>query len=170
MFLRIFEPRYVRMVKEACASDQGFGICMLNAQGDKEQNQHIFPLGTFVKVTDFDLLEDGLLGITVKGQRCFEIRSIHTESDGLRVGQCTWLDNWFGSEMNGYSALSERLEEVFGKYEEINHMHPNPDFANPAWVVYRWLELLPIDAEQKQSLLQSKDCYEALGQVSRILD
>ena len=38
MALRIFEPRYVRMVKQACAANSGFVMCMLNASGDKETN------------------------------------------------------------------------------------------------------------------------------------
>ena len=59
MSLKIFEPRYVRLVKEACAADTGFGICMLNAQGNRDRNEHIYPVGTFVKVVDFNLLEGG---------------------------------------------------------------------------------------------------------------
>ena len=93
MALRIFEPRYVRMVKEACANQAGFGICMFNVKGDKERNQHIFPVGTYAEVIDFDLLDDGLLGITVEGKSCFQIEQIHTQDDALRVGQCSWISS-----------------------------------------------------------------------------
>ena len=41
MSLRIFEPRYTRMIKQACASDSGFGICMLNSKGDKDKNEKV---------------------------------------------------------------------------------------------------------------------------------
>ena len=78
MALRIFEPRYVRMVKNACATQTGFGVCMLNAKGDKERNEHIHVVGTHVKVIDFDMLDDGLLGITVEGDKCFNIEQVVT--------------------------------------------------------------------------------------------
>jgi Lon protease-like protein len=73
MALRIFEPRYIRMVKDACRLNEGFVICMLNSKGQKEDNTHIFPTGTYCKVIDFDVLEDGLLGITVEGLKCVSI-------------------------------------------------------------------------------------------------
>lgn len=171
MSLRIFEPRYVRMVKEACANNTGFGICMLNSQGDKNKNEHIFPVGTYVTVDDFDLLPDGLLGITVKGQRCFRIQSIATEQDGLRVGECQWLDNWQCSvPASAINPMDERLKEIFDKYPEVNALYDDPEFDNPVWVIYRWLELLPVNAEQKQAFLEHKDCSKVLDYLSHLVE
>lgn len=171
MSLRIFEPRYVRMVKEACANESGFAICMLNAQGDKGKNQHIYPVGTYATVEDFDLLEDGLLGITVKGHRCIRIDSIRTEEDGLRIGQCSWQDNWKMSEKSeSIAPMDARLKEIFQKYPEVNTLYPSPEFDNPIWVIYRWLELLPVNAEQKQAFLEQKDCTTALAFLSQIVE
>jgi len=82
------------MVKEACANQSGFAVCMLKPQANKDTNEHIYPVGTFATVEDFDLLDDGLLGITVKGHRCVKIDYIKTESDELRIGQCHWQENW----------------------------------------------------------------------------
>ena len=76
MALRIFEPRYVRMVKQACAENKGFVMCMLNANGDKNLNEHIHKIGTYAQVVDFDMLDDGLLGIKVAGSHLVEVSSI----------------------------------------------------------------------------------------------
>ncbi|WP_343860474.1 LON peptidase substrate-binding domain-containing protein [Aliiglaciecola litoralis] len=171
MSLRIFEPRYVRMVKEACANGTGFAICMLNAQGDKSNNQHIYPLGTYVTVEDFDLLDDGLLGITVKGHRCIRIESITTEEDGLRIGQCRWQDNWkCAIDAETITPMDARLREIFEKYPEVKNLYPSPEFDNPIWVIYRWLELLPVNAEQKQAFLEEKDCRTALEFLSQLVE
>ncbi|WP_260681677.1 LON peptidase substrate-binding domain-containing protein [Aliiglaciecola sp. M165] len=171
MSLRIFEPRYIRMIKEACANQTGFAICMLNSQGDKEQNEHIYPVGTFVTVEDFDLLEDGLLGIKVKGHRCVRIERIDTDKDGLRIGQCHWQENWT-CEINpqAIAPMDSRLKEIFNKYPEVKTLYPQPEFNNPIWVIYRWLELLPVNAEQKQAFLEQKDCQIALEFLSQLVE
>lgn len=171
MSLRIFEPRYVRMVKEACANQTGFAMCMLNVKGDKSKNQHIHPVGTFVTVEDFDLLDDGLLGIKVKGHRCVRIESINTEKDELRIGQCYWLDNWQCKvDSASIGAMDTRLREIFEKYPDVNSLYPEPEFNNPIWVIYRWLELLPVNAEQKQQFLAQDDCSKALKFLSQLVE
>jgi Lon protease-like protein len=171
MSLRIFEPRYVRMVKEACAANTGFGICMVNAQGDKDKNQHIYAIGTFAKVIDFDLLDDGFLGIIVEAHKCFNIITITTQSDELRVGECQWLDEWPAQpKENSIAPIDERLIEIFDKYPELQKLYQNPKFNDPIWVIYRWLELLPIKAEQKQQFLQQKDCVNALDFLTQLVE
>ncbi len=170
MSLRIFEPRYIRMVKEACAEQSGFVISMLNSMGDKTSNQHMYPIGTYVTVEDFDLLEDGLLGITVKGHSCVCIESVETAKDDLRIGQCRWQENWTSSAVETRNIdVDLKLKEIFDKYPEVQALYPNPKFDDPVWVVYRWLELLPVDADQKQTFLQQKDCLAALEFLSQLV-
>jgi Lon protease-like protein len=171
MSLRIFEPRYMRMVKEACAAGTGFGICMVNSQGDKDKNEHIYPIGTFAKVIDFDLLDDGFLGVTVEGHKCFHITSVSTESDELRIGECQWLDEWPAqSTEQSIAPIDERLMEIFDKYPELQSLYQKTKFNDPIWVIYRWLELLPVNAEQKQQLLQQKDCVKALDFLTHLVE
>lgn len=171
MALRIFEPRYVRMVKEACAGQTGFVICMLNSLGDKSQNKHIYPVGTYVTVEDFDLLDDGLLGITVQGHRCVKILSVESADDHLRVGQCEWLENWVGEGIkDDVKPMEQRLRELFDKYPEVKNLYDTPEFDNPIWVIYRWLELIPVNAEQKQQFLQHKDYSIALNYLAQLVE
>lgn len=169
MALRIFEPRYVRMVKDACAAQTGFGICMLNANGDKTRNEHIHSVGTLVKVIDFDLLSDGLLGITVEGEKCFSIQHIDTEHDGLRLGQCTLLPAWQVQPQTDASLIRQRLVDIFEKYPEIQALYPSPSFDNPIWVIYRWLELLPVSAEQKQHFIQQSDYVKTIDFLTQLV-
>ncbi|MEW9798797.1 LON peptidase substrate-binding domain-containing protein [Alteromonas sp. CYL-A6] len=171
MSLRIFEPRYVRMVKEACASGKGFVMCMLNARGDKEANEHIFPIGTYAEVIDFDLLEDGLLGIKIAGIHSVEVTDIRTEHDGLRVGKCETVQPWCCDiSPQQIAPMDERLQEIFERYHELGAMYDNPAFDDPVWVMHRWLELLPVDARQKQHFLQQKDCRKLMNYLSALIE
>ncbi|HBY38603.1 LON peptidase substrate-binding domain-containing protein [Marisediminitalea sp.] len=170
MALRIFEPRYVRMVKEACAGNGYFVLCMLNSRGDQASNEHIFPIGTLCKIVDFDLLDDGLLGINVEGVCCVSVENIKTEADGLRIGDCTEQHHWSCViEDEKISPLRIKLELIYDKYPEIARLYPELKFNDPMWVIYRWLELLPVDAANKQAFLGEKNCDNVLNYISELV-
>ncbi len=171
MSLRIFEPRYVRMVKEACAGKLEFGICMLNPKGDKDTNEHIYPLGTHVKVIDFDMLDHGLLGVTVEGLDYFWIDAISNDADGLRMGQCHWLDAWdYHLPEDEIEQMRLKLKQIFERFPDIRKLYQTPRFNDPLWVMFRWLELVPVTASRKQELLQQKDCRKVLSFLTQLVN
>lgn len=181
MQLRVFEPRYMRLVRESLRNQQGFGLCMLNPNGDLTANKHIYSVGTLVKVIDFESLDDGYLGITIVGQQLFDIQSIVTEKDGLRVGEVVLREpnrkiseNADKSQTKASSSssskpateavvnsdeceLKRRLQEVFANYPEFASLYPEQNFDDATWVCNRWLEILPLQAETKQELLNQDD-------------
>jgi Lon protease-like protein len=170
--LRIFEPRYLRMVKEACAQSPNsyIGMCMFNDTGHVDDNTHIHRIGTLATVVDFETLPDGLLGITVAGQQLFAIESIETASDGLRVGRVRPFRSWPEHPLQvEYRDLAEQLMAVYQRYPELG-APPNSqqlDCAN--WVAQRWLEILPVAAEIKQTLLDQASCEPALGYLHELV-
>jgi Lon protease-like protein len=170
MALRIFEPRYLRMVKEACAENKGFVMCMLNANGDKDKNEHIHRIGTMASVVDFDMLDDGLLGIKVAGSHLVEVTDIKTEKDGLRTGSCQSIAQWdCALAPQQLAPMDERLKEIFSDYEELALLYDAPKFDCPNWVLNRWLELLPVDGAQKQHFLAQKECTGLLHYLSALI-
>ncbi len=171
MSLRIFEPRYVRMVKEACASDTGFVICMVNNAGDKSNNTHMYPVGTICKVIDFDMLDDGLLGITVEGMECVTISDVETQSDDLRIGECTVANKWrCDLDIDELHPIDERLKEIFERYSDISSLYNQTHFDDPIWVINRWIELLPVGAEQKQHFLAQSDCKKVISYLTQLIE
>lgn len=171
MALRIFEPRYVRMIKETSASGSGFVICMVNTKGSKDNNTHIHPLGTVCRTIDFDLLEDGLLGITVEGVEKVKISNITTEHDELRLGDCETLSRWdFDIEHEQMQTINKRLKELFDRYPELSQLYDNTSFDDPVWVLNRWLELLPVGAEQKQHFLEQASCLKIVNYLNQLIE
>lgn len=171
MSLRIFEPRYIRMVKESCANSTGFVMCMLNANGDKECNKHIYPIGTYAKIIDFDLLDDGLLGVKVEGVFSVVVSDITTENDGLRVGNCTAVEPWCCDvALEQITPIDLRLKEIFERYSDISELYETTYFDDPIWIMHRWLELLPVDACQKQHFLEQKDCKMLMNYLSALIE
>ncbi|GAA5215296.1 LON peptidase substrate-binding domain-containing protein [Corallincola platygyrae] len=160
--LRIFEARYIRMVKEACRDDAGFGVCMLkNRSGNTLHN--MLPIGTRVKVVDFEQTPEGLLGITVQGVDRFRIQDVWAEQDGLKVGNVSYLPNWEPEPLPGESRhLLDGLCEIYRRHHHLAELHPEPLSDDASWICQRWLELIPLAPEDKHLLVEQNDCLSAL--------
>lgn len=155
--LRIFEQRYIRMIKESLQEQKGFGICMLDPKGREDDNSHILPISTLVNVVDFESLPNGMLGVTVAGEQLFEIQHIETSSDGLRIGQVILREDWPVTSLSDEDILlGQRLQEVFAAYPELSQLYPEKKFDDEPWICHRWLEILPLEAQKKQELLASQ--------------
>lgn len=159
--LRIFEPRYQRMVSESLRNQTGFGLCSF---ADAAQ-QELMQAGTRVEIYDFDRFEDGTLSISIEGKERFKINSFTTDKDGLRQGEVTLLENWqprtVGDEHQFVADSLARLLKDHALYQQQDLKQPLQDLT---WVCQRWLELLPMPAEKKQSLFMQLQ-FEGLLQL-----
>lgn len=170
MRLRIFEPRYKRLVSQAMRGDGTFGVCLFEPSAEAEKAD-TSKIGTLVKVTDFDRLEDGLLGITVTGLKRFNIHSVRSEYDGLRVAGVEWLPNWNVTELDDFGvALSLQLQKVYEQFPTVGELYQQRFYDDASWVVQRWLELLPIDKTRFDDLASQLDCSDALNYLQQRLE
>ncbi len=160
--LRLFEPRYIRMVSECMKKDGGFGICLARPQGTAGLDAKPFPLGAVSKVIDFDQGSDGLLHITVLGEQEFTIESFHVESDGLLIGEVVLQQRPAATPMpSAYSGLAVKLSQILDHLEP-HISFPDRDLDDAEWVCNRLLELLPIDADHKYEMLSNFDTNSRL--------
>src|SRR6185503_20499344 len=66
--LRIFEPRYVDMVRYCMRERAPFGVVLIRAGTEVGQVTSAADVGTSARIVDFFQLPDGLLGITCVGE------------------------------------------------------------------------------------------------------
>ena len=161
--LRIFEQRYIDMVRECSLNNSYFGVCLINnPEGSLHPANHM-RLGTAAEIYDFSTLDDGLLGIVAHGKKKFVIQETRMRDNGLLMGQVQTLGETDGVEVpNEYSVLSMitgRFMEQLGKNYPSFQPHHLQD-AN--WVGYRLAELLPLENQEKQVLLEVSDPLERL--------
>ena len=86
--LQIFEPRYIDMVRKCLSNSEGFCI-VLAKQGydDKTGLPSHHNIATYVEIVDFDQLDNGLLGITVRGKDKIKVQEKWKEDDDLLMGK-----------------------------------------------------------------------------------
>lgn len=154
--LRIFEPRYLRMVAEATKNDQPIAMAILKANRDLPDDQNFYDTVTLCKINDFTQLEDGALGIDVVGKRLAKCSNITVDFDGLHKADVTEVDFWEEdvSEPEALGFLASRLETIFKEYPEVGSLYESTRRLDDLkWVCSRWLELLPLIPETKYQLI-----------------
>ncbi|MCL1119621.1 LON peptidase substrate-binding domain-containing protein [Shewanella seohaensis] len=151
--LRIFEPRYKRLVAESLKSADGFGLCMTSEDG-----KTLYPIGTLVHIIDFETLPDGMLGISIQGKQRFTLGDISIESDGLKRAKVKLIDNWPSAPIEDDERyLSEMLQNILKEFPQHLQHYQLEQFEDIAWVCQRWLEILPVQAAEKYSCINALD-------------
>ncbi len=156
--LRIFEPRYLRMI-EACQNN-GTGFVMAMQEGER-----ICQFGTLVKVDEVYPLENNTLGITIRGLNIVEIKSPYQEEDGLWVGDTERTTGWMPTSAiePKLESLSTQLRKIYATHPELSDLYNVTDFTDPDWVCSRFLEIIPLATNQKQWYLAQQNHQEALS-------
>lgn len=85
--LKIFEQRYLRLIKESLAQHKPFAVVPILEGGEVGAAPDITPRGTLVEIVDWSQLPDGLLGVVVRGRGVVTVESSRVEEDGLLVAE-----------------------------------------------------------------------------------
>ncbi|TWX53636.1 LON peptidase substrate-binding domain-containing protein [Colwellia hornerae] len=164
--LRIFEPRYLKMIGIA-SKNGGFVIWAKN--GDSAISKSSW--GSWVEIINFDQGEDGVLEIDVKCKALVEINAIEVDSDKLYFGDVKPIPHWSQTKVNtSLTQLSESLADVFANNPNLDELYQQKEITRPSWVIARWLELLPIDLDIKATFVIEHDFQAAKELVQSVID
>jgi len=89
--LRIFETRYIDLVRRCLRDGSGFGVVQIREGVEAGGSASTFDVGTYARIVDFSQQPDGLLGIRAVGERRFRIRERRRARDGLNLADVEWL-------------------------------------------------------------------------------
>jgi uncharacterized protein len=167
--LRIFEPRYLAMVSDCVQNDSPFGVLLIR-DGNETGPATTHEIGTLARIIDWYQGSDGLLGVTAVGEQRFRVVSSLREASGLNIGTVEILPDEPAVPLpEEYKAMPNILGGVLddlGRLYESLERHMD----DASWVTSRFVEILPIDLEEKQQCLESSDPVERLRIVQELLD
>ena len=153
--LRIFEPRYVDMLSHCMRNEIGFGICLLREGTSGKQPDLFHQVGTYTLIADWDLLEDGLLGLHCMGQKRFSVSESHFSSAGFNEAEVAWrLDQTGKCAPELMSACIEYLQRRVEQDNLPLELGNKERLQDPNWLGYRLAEILPLTAESQQTVLE----------------
>ncbi len=164
--LRIFEPRYLDMVRECSGSEAPFGVCLI-LEG-RETGDPAVPaaVGTLARITDFFSDADGILGIHVRGHQRFHVRHVHMRDNGQMRGEVEcWEPEPILELPPEFGLLGDILQRLV---EQAAPQWRHADarcYDRADWVGYRLAELLPLDGSERQRLLEMRDPLRRLADL-----
>ena len=170
--LQIFEPRYLDMVKSSLSKDEGFCIALTKdsegaSMGDFPSHHDIC---TYVEIVDFNQLQNGLLGITVKGLNKVMILDRWKQDDELllaKISKLKELGEDF-SEDPSYKEIWNMLIEI-SNHPEVKKLNLEIDLKNAVNVSYILGSLLPLSPIEKQRMLELESSIEKLDYLKSII-
>lgn len=168
--LRIFERRYLDMVRECSGEGKPFGVVLVLPPDAPDEPASHARLGTDANIRDFHTMEDGLLGIVAQGGRRFTVEATRSRDDGLLVGTVRYLAPEPATALPPEFGLLADI--VRGFMDKVGSDYPafeNPRTDDALWVGYRLTELLPLDITEKQALLELDDPLTRLQALLEIL-
>ena len=168
--LRVFEPRYLDLVRDCGRAGKGFGVCLILDGEEVGAPASAAAYGTEALIEDFGSGDDGLLTLQVRGARRFHTQRVRVRDNGLQVADVEWCDPDPGDAVRPEHGLLVTLLERLIERVGGEHAHaPKAQFDDAAWVGWRLAELLPLQDEERQALLQIDDPHQRLDRLLALL-
>jgi Lon protease-like protein len=164
--LRIFEPRYLDMVRQCLRGSRPFGVVLILEGLEAGAVASVATTGTSARLVDFDTLPDGLLGIDCLGEQRFRLCRRWQQADGLNLAEVDYLPDDAPCALPAELAhLGELLRELLPQLGE-RYAHVTAHYDDAGWVGNRWAEVLPLTSAERQQLLELADPLTRLTQVA----
>jgi Lon protease-like protein len=182
--LRIFETRYIDMVRDCLRDESEFGVCLIKkgsevaaAGGAPTEPEAI---GCRARIVDWNMEQLGVLQINVQGTERFHIQQLVAEPSGLLRAEVHPLEAeahfMITSEYEACASLLARIIQQMKQDAEVNQDASGKEFfAEPhrlndaSWVSNRLCEVLPISLVAKQKLMELTDAPTRLSLVHQYL-
>jgi Lon protease-like protein len=180
--LRIFEARYMDMIRRAMRDGSEFGIVSIRKGtevGDRDVDTE--EIGCRARIDDWNMEELGVLEITTTGTERFAIVARQVEADGLMVAKVRPLEREplvalpadMAPCLTLLKRIVQRLDEAREQSDDAEAAHPaiaKPYlFDDATWVGNRLSEILPVPRAAKQKLMALTDAPTRLAIILQYL-
>lgn len=168
--LRIFEPRYLRMVSECLKRDELFAIATIVDDGPEAGGAAMTAsTATLARIIDWQQEDDGLLGLLCEGIQICEVGQIQAEHDRLLradvVRQQRITPQPLPYELQWTAdLLDEMLRRLGEPYTRLVESEPSADH-----VAARLIEILPLPLPEKRALFEEPDALQRLRRLTGLI-
>lgn len=167
--LQIFEQRYLSMVKNCLRDQHGFVTVLIRDGSEVDDTPEIFSVGTYAEIIDFNMLDNNLLGITIRGRQRAQINTTYIQHDNLISAEITFLDNLISAPNDNIDEDLLNLLQVLHKHPFVSAKYPEIDYTSAIEIAYKLSELLPASHHEKQQLLEADQTHSLFEQLKIII-
>jgi Lon protease-like protein len=177
--LKIFEARYLDMIKQCLREKTEFGVVSIIKNSDSNEEDvslYFSEIGTLAQIEDFDPVQPALYMTKSFGTQRFKLLSSQQEANGLWIGEIALLENDPVTPIpQEHQKAAKLLDEIISVIQSQDLLDDAP-FKKPfkvddcGWVSNRLAELLPISLIQKNHLLAQTNPRIRLDLISEIIE
>ena len=156
--LNIFEPRYLKMIDKALASDNRLIGMIQPKEVNNNLDKSLHDVGCVGKIIKFEEVENSRYLITLKGLNRFNLIKAITNDDNFKVAEIDW--NFFIEDLE-----EEKIKEGFSnlklalrKYFQVKDIKVNNEIIESCKdynLVDQITMICPLASEEKQLLLET---------------
>jgi Lon protease-like protein len=164
-------------------TDSPFGVVAIRSGAEVGRAAEPYSVGTLAHIVEWDMPELGVLLLQTRGGSRFRILETRLQNNQLLEARTEMLhsDETILTEQtdNALAVCSRVLRVVMDELLERataeagnNYISPFPEphqLDHAGWVANRWCEMLPIEHDEKQSLLEISDDGERILRVEAYL-
>ncbi|MBO0737361.1 MAG: LON peptidase substrate-binding domain-containing protein [Alphaproteobacteria bacterium] len=172
--LRIFEPRYLAMTRDALAGERLIGMVQPSDPAALDTNPPVYPVGCAGRITSFTETEEGLFLITLTGISRFRIREELPLLEGYRRVAPEWHE--FARDLDSEEEPSFDREHLMGGLRAyFQQQQISADWDAIASVPSNRLVtsiamMCPFEPSEKQALLEASGPNERARLLTAIVD
>ena len=177
--LKIFEVRYLDMIKKCLHEQSKFGIVTIEQGAEIRtagQEVTFANTGTLASIHSFDAVTPALFMIRCRGEQRFTINHSERQRNGLWTASIDLVapDHFMEIPAELFDAAGALRKTLIAILEQTTHeeelavLEPY-QFNDCSWVSNRWAELLPLPPPQKLHLLSMDNPRLRLDLVAEIL-
>ena len=182
--LRVFEARYMDMVRQCMKTAAPFGVVLITKGGEVGAPAATESVGTLARIAAWDMQQLGVLHLRAIGGERFRIEHAEVQTDGLQVARVAPIAPDDDLPLDGqYRPCADLLQRVI---EDLASQRDGDDggpqdaldsipferpfrFDSSVWVGNRLCEFLPIPLRARQKLMELQDAASRLQLVQRFL-
>jgi len=174
--LRIFEARYMDMVRECMNASRPFGVCLITQGREVGTPAEHEAAGCMARIEDWDMTEPGVLQLRTVGTQRFNILEKSVQSNGLIRARIEVIDDDplidIPDELSACAVLIRRAVDDICQRESdpLRRIIAQPYLPDSAgWVANRLAELLPLSMPSRHMLMMLEDPLRRLALIHEVL-
>lgn len=169
--LRVFEPRYMRMIKECLRDSTPFGICLIHEGGEVGVPAVPRTMGCLATVVEWDMPQLGIFHVTVEGGARFRLLEVpEAAPDGLLSARVGLLPaDTLCAVTPAVQPLVKALEVVAQRLAEAEEQSEPCSLEDAGGTGWRLAEELQLPLELRQQLLEMDDPCARIELIARVV-
>jgi len=151
--------------------NHGFVVILISAGKEVGDTPETYSIGTYVEIVDWEMLENGLFGITIEAKHRVRVTNPCAQDDGLMTGEIETLRISNGADIDSNIQIAD-LVNILKQLEQhpyIEKQAMEVEYSSTQDVCNKLSQLLPVDPLVKQSLLEIDNTTEKVDRLRDLI-